>query len=76
MSGRLEISKARSFEEREISLLIRSELSIHASMKKGFNIIMIGTKIRDIAKTQISNSLNELLDTKTAPKQSSVSQKL
>ena len=43
-------------------------------MKKEFKIIMIGT--REIAETQISNSLNELLDAKTAPKQSSLSQKL
>ena len=43
-------------------------------MKKEFKVIMIGT--REIAKTQISDSLNEHLDTKTAPKQSSVSQKL
>ena len=37
-------------------------------MKKEFKIIMIGT--REIAKTQISNSLNELLDTKTTPNKS------
>ena len=76
--GRYEDSRIqrREVSKREKSpCWLGSELSTHVSMKKELKIIMIGT--REIAKTQISNSLNELLDTKTAPlKQSSVSQKL
>ena len=78
VSGRLSRTQRHEvrFKEREISLLIGEWIKDLCLYDKGNQDYHDRNK-KDIAKTQIVNSLNELLGYKTAaPKQSLVSQKL